>query len=47
MKTQKKAKPFSDETIDKLLKPGQTADDINGLLKQFPRRSWNGLCRAN
>jgi putative transposase len=37
MKTQKKAKPFSDETIDKLLKPGQTAEDINGLLKQFTK----------
>ena len=37
MKTQKKAKPFSDETIDELLTPGQTADDINGLLKQFTK----------
>ncbi len=37
MKTQKKAKPFSDEAIDKLLKQGQTAEDINGLLKQFTK----------
>jgi putative transposase len=37
MKTQKKAKPFSDEAIDELLKQGQTAGDINGLLKQFTK----------
>jgi|SRR5579872_3548939 len=37
MKTQKRAKPFSDEAIDKLLKQGQTAEDINGLLKQFTK----------
>lgn len=37
MKTQKQTKPFSDEAIDELLKPGQTAEDINGLLKQFTK----------
>ena len=37
MKTQKQAKPFSDEAIDELLKQGQTAEDINGLLKQFTK----------
>jgi putative transposase len=37
MKTQKQAKPFSDETIDGLLKPGQTAADINALLKQLTK----------
>jgi putative transposase len=37
MKTQKQAKPFSDEAIDELLKQGQTAQDINGLLKQFTK----------
>ena len=37
MKTQKQAKPFNDETIDELLKQGQTAEDINGLLKQFTK----------
>jgi transposase-like protein len=37
MKTQKQAKPFNDETIDGLLKPGQTAEDINALLKQLTK----------
>jgi putative transposase len=37
MKTQKQGKPFSDEAIDELLKQGQTAEDINGLLKQFTK----------
>lgn len=37
MKTQKQAKPFSDEAIDELLKEGQTAEDINSLLKQFTK----------
>ena len=47
MKTQKKAKPFSDETIDELLKQGQTADDINGLLKQFTKAVLERAFRAN
>jgi putative transposase len=37
MKTQKQAKPFNDEAIDELLKPGQTADDVNALLKQLTK----------
>jgi putative transposase len=37
MKTQKQAKPISDELIDTLLTQGQTAEDINGLLKQLTK----------
>jgi hypothetical protein len=37
MKTQKQAKPISDELIDTLLTHGQTAEDINGLLKQLTK----------
>jgi transposase-like protein len=37
MKTQKQAKPFNDEVINELLKPGQTAEDINALLKQLTK----------
>ncbi len=33
MKTQKQSNPFNDEAIDELLKPGQTDEDINALLK--------------
>ena len=37
MKTQKQAKPISDELIDTLLTQGQTTEDINGLLKQLTK----------
>jgi len=37
MTKQKQAKPISDELIDTLLTHGQTAEDINGLLKQFTK----------
>jgi putative transposase len=37
MKTRKQAKPISDELIDTLLTQGQTAEDINGLLKQLTK----------
>jgi putative transposase len=37
MKTRKQAKPISDELIDTLLTEGQTAEDINGLLKQLTK----------
>jgi putative transposase len=37
MKRQTQAKPISDELIDTLLTQGQTADDINGLLKQLTK----------
>jgi putative transposase len=37
MKKPKQDKPFSDETIDELLKQGRTADDVNGLLKQITK----------
>jgi transposase-like protein len=37
MKTQKQAKPFNDEAIDELLRPGMTAEDINALLKQLTK----------
>lgn len=37
MKKQKQAKPISDELIDTLLTQGQTAEDINGLLKQLTK----------
>jgi putative transposase len=37
MKKQKQTKPISDEPIDTLLTRGQTAEDINGLLKQFTK----------
>jgi putative transposase len=46
MKTQKKEKPISDELLDKMLSQGRTAEDINGLLKQFTKavleRAWQG-----
>jgi putative transposase len=37
MKRQKQAKPISDDLIDTLLTHGQTAEDINGLLKQLTK----------
>jgi putative transposase len=37
MKREKQEKPISDEVIDGLLKQGRTAEDINGLLKQFTK----------
>ena len=37
MKKQKQAKPISDDLIDTLLTQGQTAEDINGLLKQLTK----------
>jgi len=37
MKREKQEKPISDELIDEILKQGRTAEDINGLLKQFTK----------
>lgn len=37
MKREKQAKPISDELIDEILKQGRTAEDVNGLLKQFTK----------
>jgi putative transposase len=37
MKREKQEKPISDELIDEMLKQGRTAEDINGLLKQFTK----------
>ena len=37
MKREKQEEPISDEVIDGLLKQGRTAEDINGLLKQFTK----------
>jgi putative transposase len=37
MKTQKKAKPVSDELIDGLLKKGRSVEDVQGLLKQLTK----------
>jgi putative transposase len=37
MKLEKQAKPISDELIDEMLKQGRTAEDVNGLLKQFTK----------
>jgi putative transposase len=37
MKREKQAKPISDELIDEMLKQGRTAEDVDGLLKQFTK----------
>jgi putative transposase len=37
MKRQKREKPISDELIDGMLRPGQTAEDVNALLKQLTK----------
>jgi putative transposase len=37
MKREKQAKAISDELIDEMLKQGRTAEDVNGLLKQFTK----------
>ena len=37
MKKQKQDSTVSDQLIDELLKQGTTAEDINGLLKQFTK----------
>ncbi len=37
MKREKQSKAISDELIDEMLKQGRTAEDVNGLLKQFTK----------
>jgi putative transposase len=37
MKREKPEKPIRDELMDEMLKQGRTAEDVNGLLKQFTK----------